>query len=88
MNNLKVSVFHICEHTSILWELCGIKQQVESRILVDYQYYRVLRWGQAWELPVVCPTTRGLRIALSCRTDNVRAHADMIYATTWSKATY
>lgn len=57
MNNLKVSVFHICEHTSILWELCGIKQQVESRILVDYQYYRVLRWGQAWELPVVCPTT-------------------------------
>lgn len=49
MNNLKVSVFHICEHTSILWELCGIKQQVESRILVDYQYYRVLRWGQAWE---------------------------------------
>lgn len=64
MNNLKVSVFHICEHTSILWELCGIKQQVESRILVDYQYYRVLRWGQAWRSdPVARSTIRGLRIA-------------------------
>lgn len=55
---------------------------VRLDIKVSYEHKK------AWEPPVVCPTNWGLRIALSCWTDNARAHADMKYTTTWSSSTY
>lgn len=50
--------------------------------LLSYRF--LLDTKEAWELPIVYSTNQDASIACCSRTDNVRAHADMIYATTWS----
>ena len=46
--------------------------------LLSYRF--LLDTKEAWELPIVYSTNQDASIAFFSRTDNVRAHADMIIA--------
>ena len=61
------------------WELYGIIYAWCRKVSFDLQTLTKYILVHAWEPLAVCPTLWGLRIARYCRTDNVRAHADMIY---------